>query len=215
MSVQEGRPVVVFIHGLWMNGFELTWLRRQVEKAGFGTAQFEYRTTRRSVDENAELLHEFIIRQAAERIHIVGYSLGGLVTLRLFELFDDIPPGRVVLMGSPVRGSKAARRIHDMGWDDMLLGRSGLHHDRHLQWDGRRELGVVAGTRAIGLGSILHHLPKPHDGTVSVEETELPGATDRLNLPVSHASMMFSRDVAAAIVGFLREGKFERQGVGS
>ena len=210
-ATQGANGVVVFVHGLWMNGLELTWLRRQVEKAGFATAQFEYRTLRRSVDENAGLLHEFIIRQAADSIHVVGYSLGGLVTLRLFDMFDDIPPGRVVLMGSPVRGSKAAQRIHQMGWDDMLLGRSGLHQDRALQWDGRRELGIIAGTRSIGLGSLFHRLPKPHDGTVSVEETELPGATAHLRLPVTHASMMFSPRVAAAVTDFLHDGRFDQQ----
>lgn len=208
MTQPQGNAVTVFVHGLWMNGFELTWLRRQVEKAGFPTAQFEYRTVKRSVDENAELLHDFIIQQAAESINIVGYSLGGLVTLRLFDLFDDIPPGRVVLMGSPVRGSKAAQRIHDMGWDDMLLGRSGLHRDRELKWDSRRELGIIAGTRSLGLGSLFHRLPKPNDGTVAAAETELPGANDRLHLPVTHASMMFSPKVASAVTDFLHDGRF-------
>lgn len=200
--------VVVFVHGLWMNGLELTWLRRQVEKRGYGTAQFEYRTVRRSVEENADRLHDFIIRQAAESIHVVGYSLGGLVTLNLFDRYDDIPPGRIVLMGSPVRGSQAARRVRELGWDSALLGRSGLAEQKELQWDGRRDLGIIAGTMRFGLGRLFNRLPKPHDGTVAVEETEIPGAADRLLLPVTHATMMFSTKVAEAIGGFLAKGKF-------
>lgn len=200
--------VVVFVHGLWMNGLELTWLRRQVEKRGYGTAQFEYRTVRRSVEENADRLHEFIIRQAAESIHVVGYSLGGLVTLSLFDRYDDIPPGRIVLMGSPVRGSQAARRVRELGWDTALLGRSGLAEQKELQWDGRRELGVIAGTMSFGLGRLFNRLPKPHDGTVAVEETKIPGAADTLLLPVTHATMMFSKKVATAISEFLLKGQF-------
>lgn len=200
---------VVFVHGLWMNGLELTWLRRQVAKQGFATAQFSYRTVRRSIDENAARLHDFVLRQSATAVHFVGYSLGGLVTLRLLERYSDIPHGRVVLMGSPVRGSQVAGRLREIGWDGPLLGRSGLHESRDVHWDGRRDLGVIAGTRNIGLGNVIKRLPKPNDGTVALVETDIPGATDKLQLPVTHASMMFSRDVAEAITGFLRQGSFE------
>jgi pimeloyl-ACP methyl ester carboxylesterase len=200
--------VVIFVHGLWMNGLELTWMRRQVAKQGYTTAQFTYSTVRRSIDENAVRLHDFVLRQSAPSVHFVGYSLGGLVTLRLLETYSDIPRGRVVLMGSPVRGSQVAGRLREIGWDGPLLGRSGLHESRDVQWDGRRDLGVIAGTRNIGLGNLIKRLPKPNDGTVAVQETEIPGATDALRLPVTHASMMFSRDVAGAIAGFLRNGTF-------
>lgn len=212
MTDSRDRDVVVFVHGLWMNGLELTWLRRQVAKQGYTTAQFTYRTVRRSIDENAARLHEFILRQSASTVHLVGYSLGGLVTLCLLEKYSDTPHGRVVLMGSPVRGSQVAGRLREIGWDGALLGRSGLHESRDARWNGGRDLGVIAGTRNIGLGNLVKRLPKPNDGTVAVEETKIPGATDELQLPVTHASMMFSRDVAEAIAGFLRQGDFGKQG---
>ena len=48
----------------------------------------------------------------------------------------------------------------------------------------------------------------PHDGTVSVDETRLKGATDFITLPVSHTGMLISARVATQVVTFLRSGKF-------
>ena len=79
------------------------------------------------------------------------------------------------------------------------------------RWDGRRELGIVAGSVPLGMGRLLGSLALPHDGTVAVEETQLPGATDHIVLPVTHFSMLWSRAVADQVVAFLRRGRFERR----
>jgi hypothetical protein len=50
----------------------------------------------------------------------------------------------------------------------------------------------------------------PSDGTVLVEETDLPGATAQLRLPVSHTGLLFSAEVARQVAAFLRNGRFER-----
>jgi hypothetical protein len=58
---------------------------------------------------------------------------------------------------------------------------------------------------------MLGRLPGPHDGTVAVAETRLPGATDHVVLPVTHFSMLTSRAVADQVVAFLRRGRFEHR----
>ena len=52
-------------------------------------------------------------------------------------------------------------------------------------------------------------LPQPNDGTVCVDETDLPGATARVVLEVSHTGMLLSQTVAAATLRFLASGSFE------
>jgi hypothetical protein len=52
-------------------------------------------------------------------------------------------------------------------------------------------------------------LPQPNDGTVCVDETDLPGATARVVLDVSHTGMLLSRSVADATGCFLATGSFE------
>ena len=62
----------------------------------------------------------------------------------------------------------------------------------------------------MGLGRLLSDLPEPNDGTVAVDETFLEGARDHIVLDVSHTQMLFSAEVAAQVVQFLREGRFAR-----
>jgi hypothetical protein len=55
---------------------------------------------------------------------------------------------------------------------------------------------------------LVARLPEPHDGTVSVEETRLEGATDRCVLPLSHMALCLSAQVAAQVDHFLEHGRF-------
>ena len=76
-----------------------------------------------------------------------------------------------------------------------------------------REIGVIAGSRSRGLGRVVARgLPTPNDGVVTVAETELAAACDRIVLPVSHSGMLFSRGVARQSAAFLRAGKFDTLG---
>jgi hypothetical protein len=68
---------------------------------------------------------------------------------------------------------------------------------------------MIAGSRSAGLGRVFADLPQPNDGTVCVDETDLPGATARVVLDVSHTGMLLSQAVAAATSRFLAHGSFE------
>ena len=69
---------------------------------------------------------------------------------------------------------------------------------------------MIAGTRGVGLGRLVApDLPQPNDGAVAVSETQLAAARDRLELPVSHTGMLFSRQVSRQVRAFLRYGRFE------
>ncbi|HMB38016.1 MAG TPA: alpha/beta hydrolase, partial [Wenzhouxiangellaceae bacterium] len=71
-----------------------------------------------------------------------------------------------------------------------------------------REVAAIAGTSSLGVGRLFADLEKPHDGTVTVAETKVPDLADHLELPVSHTGLVFSRQVAEAVDGFLRSGRF-------
>jgi pimeloyl-ACP methyl ester carboxylesterase len=202
--------LVALVHGIWMTGVEMTVLANNLSSAGFHPVRFRYRSLARSPAENAEHLNDFIASLGAERVHLVGHSLGGVVILHLFDRFPRQPPGRVVLLGSPVQGSVVARRLAAHRGSRWLVGRSG---ERGLlggvpAWRGERALGVVAGTWAVGVGRMVGGLEGPNDGTVTVSETLLPGAADRLEVHASHMSLVFDRDVAERVRVFLERGEF-------
>lgn len=204
---------VLLLHGIWMTGLEMGWLGHRLRGAGFRVEQFRYRSLRRTPVENARRLDRFIQRRGYDCLHLVAHSLGGLVLLNLFDLFPDQPPGRVVLLGSPVQGSVLARRLDRRPWGRPLIGRSG---ERGLvegapPWRGARELGLIAGSGGtLGIGRLLGGLEGVSDGTVMLTETEISGATDRRLYRTGHMGMLFSDRVAADVAGFLRNGRFSR-----
>jgi hypothetical protein len=70
------------------------------------------------------------------------------------------------------------------------------------------EIGIIAGSRSMGLGRLLPGLPRPNDGVVSIAETRLPEARDFIILDVSHTGMLFSPACSAQVTAFLDSGSF-------
>jgi hypothetical protein len=62
----------------------------------------------------------------------------------------------------------------------------------------------------MGLGRLFADFDADHDGTVSVAETQLPGARDHIVMPTSHTGLLFSADVADQAAHFLSNGAFRR-----
>lgn len=211
-SMADNRETVVFVHGLYMTGVEMSWLRMRVAHAGFGTRQFHYHTVLEPVRVNARKLAAYIAGLDTQTLHLVGHSLGGLVILRMFESGAVVPPGRVVLLGSPVRGSQAARTLvaRHLGWVLGQSGTDGLAEEYEPTWEGKRDLGVIAGTAGFEINPYRPDLPKPHDGLVAVEETRLAGAADHTEVKASHTGLLFNSEVAEWVITFLRTGALHR-----
>lgn len=200
---------VVLVHGLWYGQFGLTLLRRRLQRAGFDCHGFSYPTLRRSLAANAQALYEFARRFDDGPLDFVGHSLGGLVILRMLDEFGGLPPGRVVLLGSPVRGSAVASEAADLPMIRPLVGRA----KTALEYGYRaapadRQTGTVMGTGHVGVGRLFRKLKAPSDGVVAVDECRLEGATDELVLPVTHTGLVTSRKAAGAVARFLKTGRF-------
>lgn len=205
---------VVFIHGLWLTGVESTLLRRRLAaELSCDTHAFHYPSVTASMSDVLMRLHEFVTALKAETLHFIGHSLGGIVVLRYLESHRDVPSGRAVLLGSPLAGSRAAQGLTRWPIGAAMLGRNieaEVLQPQARRWGGERELGIIAGDLSLGLGRLLGDLGGPNDGTVTVAETDLPGATDRIVLPISHTGMLFSAEVAHQAAHFLMRGRFSR-----
>ena len=179
---------------------------------GFACHRFSYPTVRGSMAATLEQLTRYVERIDADRIHFIGHSLGGVVVCRFFERQRCDRAGRVVLLGSPLVESRSARAVARFGFLKRVIGP--LVADEFLNpheprtWNGANELGVIAGTRPMGLGRFFARFDEDSDGTVGVSETKLPGHRAHLTLPVSHMGMLASPTVARHVGAFLEKGSF-------
>jgi pimeloyl-ACP methyl ester carboxylesterase len=209
------REAVVIAHGLWLNGRATGVLRARLAQLGHRAQAFSYHSVHHSLSENAQRLYQATLTLDAERVHLVGHSLGGVLAVQmLHEHPDDSRFGRIVLAGSPFQGSHVGSQLSRFSVGQHILGRSveqWLTQKRPDITD-RFDVGVISGTRGIGLGRLIPGLPAPNDGTIAVEETKVPGMTDQIILHVSHSEMLISSEVARQIDRFLRTGQFIHRG---
>lgn len=203
---------IVLVHGLWNRGWMMAPMARRLRALGYKVRVFSYPTRADGLDGHADALHDFLREGAApQALHLVGHSMGGLVILNMLSRYDDLPPGRVVLMGTPVRGSAVVRRLAKLPGQAFIFGKSredllrGFRHSPR-----RREAGMIRGTRPFGFGRIAGKHEEPNDGSIRVSETELEGLADAVELEVAHTEMLVSRKVVGQIDHFLRFGKFEK-----
>lgn len=207
------REAVVLVHGLWsVAGVDLLRLRNRLRDAGYDCHMFNYHVWGKPPAEIAVKLNDFIKNIDAPVVHVVAHSFGGIITLHLFDQFPFNKRGRVVLLASPVNGSAVGKRISATPMTRWMLGQShvnGLYGDVP-EWKSWHDIGVIAGNIPIGMGLVAGGPKLPHDGTVSVEETQLKGATDSIIVRESHLSILMSASVAMQVVVFLQTGMFER-----
>ncbi|HET7844201.1 MAG TPA: alpha/beta hydrolase [Xanthomonadales bacterium] len=200
---------VVLVHGLWMRALAMGALGRRLRAAGYDVATFDYASVGLGPEPACERLRERIAKMKG-RVHVVGHSLGGLVAL---ESLRDVEAheGHVVCLGSPLRGSGAARRLGLWPIGRSLVGRSlELLHAGVPPWHGRVPVGVVAGSAPYGLGQLLGGFAEPNDGTVAISETRLDGIADHVVVPSTHTGLIYNEAVARQAAHFLAHGRFAK-----
>lgn len=191
--------------------------RRLESEYGLRVLLFNYPSVRGTLDENAAALSKFIHQQGFDDVHILGHSLGGVLALR--SLANDLHalPGRVVCIGSPLTGSRAAKILSDFQWAQDILGKSlsdGVIHRSANEWATsvaqQHDIGVIAGNLPFGFGRFVADFREDNDGTIAVSETRLDGAKDHLVLRVSHKGMLVSPEVVDQAAAFFKRGEFLR-----
>lgn len=206
---------VVLLHGIWVGSWVMNRIAKRLSEAGYTVYKFSYPTVKNSPQRNAKQLAEFVKTIEQPVVHFVAHSLGGLVLLQYLNCYNTGKagkPGRVVFLGSPLKGSSRAPRILKIPLGKYLLGKSVqqglLGHD--LVFPHNVQAGMIAGTFRMGVGMVVGAFGTPHDGTVAVNETQIEGLTEHITMRVSHTGMLTSREVSAQIVSFLQSGHFEK-----
>ena len=203
---------VLLLHGLLMRRPALLPLARRLRALGYDARLFTYSSLWDRPEAAIASLRARLRELGGDGpVHLVAHSLGGLIAAAALDDGDGadaLPPGRLVCLGAPIGGSAAARGLREKRLG-LVSGRSGgLLREGLSRLPPGREVGMIAGTRALGLGQIFGRFEGDNDGTVAVAETRLPGLTAHAAIPCSHTGLAFSAPVVDLVDRFLRHGHF-------
>jgi len=128
VAPSDGPEVVLLVHGFLATAGVLRPLRERLEAEGHAVASFTH-APGVGIEGLAERVAEFVRGSRAERIHLVGHSIGGLA-VRWFvqELGGDPRVVQTVSLASPFWGVRRARFLPgplaaDLHPDGPLLAR--------------------------------------------------------------------------------------------
>jgi pimeloyl-ACP methyl ester carboxylesterase len=204
------------LHGLGRSESAMLLLENELAGAGFEVHNIGYPSNDQPPDTLVRLVSQAVEACCANNgrtLHFVGHSLGGLLIRAYLQQGHPDNLGNVVLLGAPNQGSELAdlsdglpgtvlelagptARLLGTGPDDFPASLAAPDYP----------VGVIAGTRDALITN--EWLPLPNDGMVSLESARLEGMTDFKSFDVTHWGLRNNREVAAAVLRFLRHGRF-------
>lgn len=184
-------------------------LHRRLAKRGYQVYSFGYASLKCGLDEILATLDRQIQSLPEAIIHLVGYSLGGIIACRYVNRNPPLKIGRIVLIASPIAGATLAQSSLKRLIGRLLMGRSlDILAQPQIRAINIRETGAIAGDWSLGLSRLLISLPQPNDGVVTVAETQAPWLKQHIVLPIPHFLAFISGAVADEVAQFLQSGRF-------
>lgn len=197
------QQAVVLVHGLWMGRWSFASIDKYLSNQGYKVYRFGYATTRRPFDFNVLKLQAFVNSRPEKVVHLVVHSMGGLLSMT--SLPKITKTGKLVMLGSPINGSAAAKSLNRMKWSAKLL-----NHAAEILENGivdpqafRHSMMIAGVSNNIAIGCIVTKLAKPHDGTVALIETQAEWVNHNYQFTTNHFKMLFHKGIQKTIGDFL------------
>ena len=211
---------VILVHGYKKDPSDMAVLSVGLAKLGYEVESPLLPTSSKGVWRNVdEFQRWFEEREARDQygqdgatLHLVGHSMGGLIIRGLLSRRPLKGLGRVVMIGTPNRGSKLAdiatkyvKGFHFLRPPVKDFSGGGLTIP-NPQNNPMPEMGGIAGNNSnLYFGAMMQG---PNDGRVEVESVRLPGMTDFAVLPFGHHEMHQYEISTEYVHHFLMNGRF-------
>ncbi|MDA9409871.1 alpha/beta fold hydrolase [Bradyrhizobium sp. CCBAU 45384] len=214
-------PGVILLHGIARTSASLKKLERALQASGFTTLKIDYSSRSKPISAIVDDIHPAIVH-FAERdapLHFVAHSMGGLVARAYIARHRPARLGRVVMLGTPNRGSEVADLLQGFPPYRAFYGPAGLELTTTPAAVPNAfpaidyPVGVIAGNRFIDPVAGLFVLPKPNDGRVSVQSTMLSGMADHVVVKASHTGLLRHPVAIEQTIAFLQDSRFRAASV--
>ena len=210
------KEVVYLLHGLGRSSFAMWVLASRLEDAGFLVNNIGYSSINETPEEILLDVSEQInssLPEDNQAVHFVGHSLGGLIIRAYLEDTKVKNLGRVVLIGTPNKGTTLVDYYQDTWWMQMAGPTAlALSTDKdsfpNSIADPYYPVGIIAGISEDNNNEDI--LPGEDDGLVPLESTKVNGMTDIIIIESSHWMLRYDQDVASQTIAFLRHERFKK-----
>jgi pimeloyl-ACP methyl ester carboxylesterase len=196
------RPRVLIAHG-WVGWpGQMRPLAQHLAAAGFETTILAYPTAFAPFSRAVEIALKAAGARGSSALHLIGYSLGGLV---MRALAAEKPPGlaSLLLIGTPNTGSRLADLACKVVPTPALRRLSTSAPE--LPVVNGIPVGCIAGSKSDPFGFLIG---SQNDGRVAVASALGVPHDDARVVPVSHRGLPFSPETARLAVSFLTTGSF-------
>jgi len=213
----EGKAVIV-VHGIVRSSKSFGKLKQALEEDGYTVIGLDYPSTRVTIQESAEYLHQVIESlEGIDEIDFVAHSMGGLLVRTYLAEHCDHRIQRMVMLGVPNLGANMANRMQSNPLFRLIYGPAGQQLVEGPEGfiaslpTPDFEFAIIAGARgtAEGWNPLIEG---DDDGTVELENTRLPGAADFMTVNQIHSFLMTNPEVIAATRRFLKTGALRENG---
>lgn len=192
-SSRRRRVPVLLVHGYGCSRAAWWWLRRRLEAAGWNVATISLEPVYTSIDEYIEPLARrvdaVLAATGAQRLMLVGHSMGGLVARAYLQRHGSSRTARLITLGTPHQGSELAYIGFGVNARQMEPGSAWLQ--------------ALASPTAV-LDTVVIY--SPHDNFVMPQRRLLlPGARLQAIEGLGHLAMLYSPRVATALLAALAD----------
>ena len=214
-EVPDNKDIIVLLHGLGRNNDSMWLLASRFEDAGYYVQRVGYSSLHQTPDEILKDISSQInlcCQKHTQSVHFVGHSLGGLMVRAYLQNNKVDKLGRVVLLGTPNKGTEAADYFSNswlmriLGPTAKALGTDDKSFPKSLEAP-YYPVGIIAGEIKSKFND--HVIPGKDDGLVSVEATKIDDMTDFIIIKTGHSRMRYNREVADQTIEFIKNGAFK------
>lgn len=209
-----GPHLVILLHGMGRSPYLFRGMERELRAAGYDAVAINYPSLTRDIAGHADQIAHLLEGAGdVEKVSFVTHSLGGLVVRELLSRNaswrNRMSLGRVVMIAPPNQGSALAESLavlRPYHWIGGPAASEIAAGPPFASVPATLELAVIAGGTADGRG-FNPLLPGNDDGVVTVSETDLHGARDRLVVPALHTVIAGDPATIDATLSFLETGR--------
>ncbi|MBN2676177.1 MAG: lipase [Alphaproteobacteria bacterium] len=208
------KETVILLHGILKTSRHMRPLADFLIKQGYSVQNIDYPSTKYDLEELTEMIWHKVKWLQKDKVHLIGYSMGGLLIRVLLKKHKLKNLGKVVQIGTPNHGSEVAdflkkswlyRKIFGQAGQQLVTNQKSFEHLIGQSVEG--EWGIIAGSFSLDpISSIF--LKGLNDGKVSVQNTKIKGMSDHCFVSASHLFLPKNHDVHQKVLSFLKTGIF-------